>query len=171
MTATDEQQIDALDRAENGESLANYEAIFEGFIARGIPEEDIKPRVNVFTYNAWKAKGRQVKKRPADVKRGEYGVRIETWITCQSKQANPETGEKDSYRRRNGATVFHISQTEPIQATNGRGHRAPVNGFDNEGHARSHYDPTGFYASDGSLLGRRNANGRCEDAPCCGCCT
>ena len=132
MTATNEQQTDALDRAENGQSLANYEAIFEGFIARGIPEEDIKPRVNVFTYNAWKAKGRQVKKRPADVKRGEYGVRIETWITCQSKDADPETGEKASYRRKKGATVFHVSQTEPVQAKNGRGHPTPLNGSEFE---------------------------------------
>jgi hypothetical protein len=34
----------------------------------------------------------------------------------------------------------------------------------------SHYDPTGFYNAAGELIGRTNANGRCEDAPCCGCC-
>jgi transposase len=43
--------------------------------------------------------------------------------------------------------------------------------FANEGHARSHYDPTGFYTADGTLIGRQNPNGRCEDAPCCGCCS
>lgn len=37
-----------------------------------------------------------------------------------------------------------------------------------EGRIRSHYDPTGFYAADGTYLGK--AGGRCEDAPCCGCC-
>lgn len=40
-----------------------------------------------------------------------------------------------------------------------------------EAKQRSHYDPTGLYSADGTLLGRTNANGRCEDAPCCGCCT
>lgn len=46
----------------------------------------------------------------------------------------------------------------------------PVNG---NGGVRelSRLDPTGFYAADGTLLGRQNARGRCEDAPCCGCCT
>ena len=35
----------------------------------------------------------------------------------------------------------------------------------------SKLDPTGFYAADGTLIGRTNAKGRCEDAPCCGCCS
>lgn len=39
------------------------------------------------------------------------------------------------------------------------------------GMTASRYDPTGFYTAGGTLLGRTNANGRCEDAPCCGCCT
>jgi len=43
--------------------------------------------------------------------------------------------------------------------------------FENAGHRASHYDPTGFYTAGGTLLGRRNPAGRCEDAPCCGCCT
>ena len=33
----------------------------------------------------------------------------------------------------------------------------------------SHYDRTGAYAQDGTFLGRMG--GRCEDAPCCGCCS
>jgi hypothetical protein len=57
----------ALDRARNGETMTNYPAIFAGFIEKGIPEYDIKPRENVFTFHAWKALGRSVK-------RGEHGV-------------------------------------------------------------------------------------------------
>ena len=37
--------------------MLNYPAIYEGFEDKGI--SNIQPRVNVFTYNAWKAKGRQ----------------------------------------------------------------------------------------------------------------
>ena len=36
------------------------------------------------------------------------------------------------------------------------------------GALRSHYDRSGLYSSGGQYMGR--AGGRCEDAPCCGCC-
>jgi len=53
--------------------------------------------------------------------------------------------------------------------------RAPWAGASDEresmGMRASRMDPTGFYAADGTLIGRTNARGRCEDAPCCGCCT
>jgi hypothetical protein len=51
----------------------NYSAIFQGFMAKGIAETDIKPRENVFTFHAWKALGRSVK-------RGEHGVKVVTFI-------------------------------------------------------------------------------------------
>lgn len=51
------EQIEALSRAVNGLSLGNYPAIFGGFMAKGIPEAEIKPRENVFTYQAWRALG------------------------------------------------------------------------------------------------------------------
>ena len=105
MTATAEQQSEALSRATNGESLLNYPAIIDGFIAKGIT--DVEPRVNVFTYNAWKAKGRQVLK-------GEHGVKVVTWIDCKSKDIDPDTGEPKQYKRAKTATVFHISQTGAI---------------------------------------------------------
>ncbi len=41
----------------------------------------------------------------------------------------------------------------------------------NEAQYRSACDPTGFYNANGECIGRVNANGRCEDAPCCGCCS
>ncbi len=106
MTATAEQQSEALSRAETNQSLLNYPAIYEGFEEKGI--SDIQPRVNVFTYHAWRAKGRQVRK-------GEHGVKVVTWIDCKSKDIDPDTGEPKQYKRAKSATVFHISQTDRIQ--------------------------------------------------------
>jgi antirestriction protein ArdC len=98
-----EQRREALHRALDSNSLLNYPAIFAGFMDKGIPEGDIKPRVNVFTYNAWLAKGRQVRK-------GERGVKVETWIvkTVRDEQTGLERQVK--YPKR--TTVFHISQTD-----------------------------------------------------------
>ena len=59
--------IDALDRATTNQSLTNYPAIYEGFMDKGIAEGDIKPRENVFTFNAWKALGRSVSRRASTV--------------------------------------------------------------------------------------------------------
>lgn len=95
---------EALQRATSGQSYSNFPAIFQGFAAKGIPESDIKPRENVFTYEAWKALGRVVR-------RGEHGVRIVTFIECSKE--NKQTGEKEAFRRLWRTTVFHISQTEP----------------------------------------------------------
>src|SRR6266571_7569629 len=103
-----ETAVEALDRARTGQTLTNYPAIFGGFMAKGIPEADIKPRENVFTFQAWKALGRSVK-------RGEHGVRVVTFITCTGKpDIDQATGEEKarSYRRPWTTTVFHISQTE-----------------------------------------------------------
>jgi N-terminal domain of anti-restriction factor ArdC len=100
--------IEALDRATTKQSLSNYPAIFEGFMAKGIAEADIKPRENVFTFNAWKALGRSVKK-------GEHGVRVVTFITCNGKSdVDQATGVETptTYRRPHTTTVFHITQTE-----------------------------------------------------------
>lgn len=52
---TQERRAEALTRACTGQTLSNYPAIFQGFTAIGIPEQDIRPRENVFTYEAWKA--------------------------------------------------------------------------------------------------------------------
>lgn len=102
-------QQEALSRAVSGQSVVNYRDIFEGFMARGIPEQDIKPRENVFTYNAWKALGRQVRK-------GEHGVKCLTFIQCESKETDTKTGEKKTYRRPWTTTVFHVSQTDKVQS-------------------------------------------------------
>lgn len=77
-------------------------------MAKGIDAADIEPRVNVFTYHAWLALGRQVRK-------GEHGVRVTTFIPMTKTDAT--TGEKKPIgRRARGTTVFHVSQTDPIPA-------------------------------------------------------
>lgn len=95
----------ALQNAVSGQSMANYPAIFEGFAAMGIPESEIQPRVNVFTYHAWRAMGRQVR-------RGQHGVKVGTWVDMSKTE---DDGSKTSFRRPKGTTVFHISQTDPIE--------------------------------------------------------
>ena len=100
------QQQEALTRAATGTALTNYPAIYAGFIDKGIPEEAIQPRVNIFTYNAWKALGRQVRK-------GEHGVKVGTYVSKAGTE-DPATGEKSpSYKFPKVTTVFHVSQTDP----------------------------------------------------------
>jgi hypothetical protein len=95
----------ALRNAVSGQSFGNYQAIFEGFAAMGIAAEDIKPRENVFTFNAWRALGRTVSK-------GQKGVRVVTVIRCTRQDA--ETGESHPVRKPRTTAVFHISQTEAL---------------------------------------------------------
>src|SRR5215470_7292769 len=96
---------EALMRAVSGQTMSNYPAIYHGFIAKGIPESEIKPRENVFTFDAWKALGRYVRK-------GEHGVKVVTFIETKSKEIDRDTGEAKAIRRPWTTTVFHISQTE-----------------------------------------------------------
>ena len=102
----------ALVRAQSGQSLMNYQAIISGFIEKGISPDQITPRENVLTYNAWLALGRQVRK-------GEHGVKVVTFIPM-SKIVHDETGDKvESWRSPRSTTVFHISQTDAIGGKNG----------------------------------------------------
>lgn len=98
---------DALSRAVYGQSAANFPAIFSGFAQKGVPEEEIKPRENIFTFEAWKALGRVVR-------RGEHGVKVTTFIESRSKEVDESTGEPKVFRRPWTTTVFHVSQTEPL---------------------------------------------------------
>src|SRR5260370_41657712 len=120
MRASREQmQQEALTRAASGQSFANWPAIIAGFMAKGIAESDIRPRENVFTYQAWRAPH-----LPAQ--RGEHGVKVVTFVSTDRGDAAPADGESKeadatpSKRKLTGrrpwtATVFHISQTDPIQ--------------------------------------------------------
>lgn len=108
MTRT-EMQAEALANATQRQSTMNYSSIFEGFMAKGVAESDIKPRENIFTFHAWKALGRSVKK-------GEHGVKVVTFVSCAGKaEIDPATGATVAtagYRKPHTTTVFHISQTE-----------------------------------------------------------
>ncbi len=109
MTAQEIRQ-EALSRAVQGQALTNYPAIIQGFIDKGLAPEEIRPRENVFTFNAWKALGRSVRK-------GEHGVHVLTFIETLHEEKDSKTGEqvKKASRRPWGTTVFHISQTDPIK--------------------------------------------------------
>ena len=102
-------QEESLRRAKNSNSMSNYEAIYAGFEAKGIAEDAIDPRENVFTYNAWRALGRTVK-------RGEHGVKITTWIPMELKDKRGNSEKKLVPRN---TTVFHISQTEKMWTNTG----------------------------------------------------
>jgi hypothetical protein len=113
----EEIQQEAFCRAAAGQSLTNWPAILTGFTAKGIPASDIRPRENVFTYHAWRALGRQVR-------RGEHGVKVVTFLTTGKEdrdgaQTNDPDGtdkpKRGGVRRPWTATVFHVSQTDPIQ--------------------------------------------------------
>ncbi|MEO5774701.1 MAG: ArdC family protein [Sphingomicrobium sp.] len=104
----------ALRNAMTSESSMNYAAIYEGFEAMGIPAAVILPRQTVFSYNAWHALGRQVRK-------GEHGVKVVTWIEAKGKKAaacddQASDGAKPHKFPRT-VTVFHLSQTDVIAAT------------------------------------------------------
>jgi len=103
-------QTKALDRARSNSSIANYAAIFSGFAEKGIPDQEIEPRVNVFTFNAWKALGRQVRK-------GEHGVKVCTYVPMDKTVRGADGSEKvESFRRPRMTTVFHVTQTDEVQS-------------------------------------------------------
>lgn len=109
MTATTrparaEMRQQALSRATSGQTMSNYPAIIGGFLERGIPEDQILPRENVFTFQAWKALGRHVRK-------GEHGVHVLTYV--HGTRTDRQTGEESAYSYPKGTTVFHVSQTDP----------------------------------------------------------
>ena len=107
-------QQEALTRAVTGQSYSNYPAIIRGFLDKGIPEADIRPRENCFTFQAWKALGRFVRK-------GEHGVRVVTFIDASKTERDRTTGEEKqvTYSRPWHTTVFHVSQTEPLDGKGG----------------------------------------------------
>ena len=91
--------LDAYHRAVSGQSLTNEARVIAGFSKRGIPEHEIIPRVNVFTYGAW-----QSNKLRRQVRKGEKGVKVVTVFE----------DKKTKKRRIKTAHVFHVSQTDPM---------------------------------------------------------
>lgn len=99
-------QQEALCRAQNGQAVTNYSAIYSGFMEKGIPQHEILPRENVFTFNAWKALKRHVRK-------GEHGVKVSVFVNTSKTETDEngtETTKGHSFPRT--TTVFHISQTD-----------------------------------------------------------
>jgi antirestriction protein ArdC len=80
----------------------NMNTLIDGFKAIGIPEEEVIPTVNVFSYDAWRELGRQVMK-------GEKGVAIVAWRDTLD-QTTGETARRPfkDYR-------FHVSQTKSLE--------------------------------------------------------
>src|SRR6516165_3937480 len=90
----EEMQQEALSRAISGQALTNWGAIFAGFTAKGIAESDIRPRENVFTYHAWRALGRQVR-------RGEHGVKVVTFVPGRGSDRTDGQDDADTERPAN----------------------------------------------------------------------
>lgn len=88
----------ALERAVNSSSEENDRLVIAAFRERGLPEQEIRPRENVLTFTAWKAKGRVVK-------RGEKGVAVPTLVEYQDEASGQPK------KVWSNAWVFHESQT------------------------------------------------------------
>ena len=103
-------QAEALSRAKGGQSMTNYPAIYTGFMAKGIPEAEIKPRENVLTFQAWKAVGRCVRK-------GEHGVKVVTYVPMKNRGDDDDPdAPRETVTRPRTTTVFHVSQTKEMGA-------------------------------------------------------
>lgn len=90
--------------------------------------------------------------------------------TCADCGASLPAGTRARWYR-NG-TVFGLDCHEKGAARSkrrGRERTAFERGDRSPGARASHYDRRGVYAPDGAYLG--TAGPRCEDAPCCGCCS
>src|SRR4029078_7988693 len=91
----EEMQQEALSRAIGGQALTNWPAIIHGFAAKGIPESDIRPRESVFTYQAWRALGRQVR-------RGEHGVKVVTFVPVGDRAEGQDGTDTERTDKRRG---------------------------------------------------------------------
>lgn len=96
-------QTAALERAREGKTCANDLFLVAAYAARCI---DAHPRVDVFTYNAWRALHRHVRK-------GEHGIRITTYTHTEALRPD---GTADEQSFPVSAVVFHASQTDPDDA-------------------------------------------------------
>lgn len=107
---TREIQEEALSRARDGLTESNYPAIYQGLMAKGIPQHDIQPRENVFTYGAWMALGRHVRLH-------EHGIKVSVFV--KTEKTDPDTGEITGGSFPRSTTVFHVSQTDPNNSNGG----------------------------------------------------
>jgi hypothetical protein len=105
---------EALSRASRPMPNGNDAQCILEFSSRGIPVEEIEtfgPGQNVFTYKAWRAKGRQVRK-------GEKSVKLTVWHPIDSDDDDTDRNTDKPKRKRCRpvtACVFHVSQTDPAE--------------------------------------------------------
>jgi hypothetical protein len=87
----------------------NCNEIKYGFLDKGIPEKEIKPKENIFTYLGWKKRERQVMK-------GEKGVKLEGLIPMFNKDGSPILKKNGRQQMKKWTkSFFHFSQTEAIK--------------------------------------------------------
>ncbi len=87
---------------------------------------------------------------------------------CRDCGADLEVGARARYYGRGriyGVDCHHRN----IQSNSPRGLTEDEHNYWSPGRVASHYDPHGAYSPDGTYLG--STGPRCEDAPCCGCCS
>ena len=101
-------QREAMRRVLFSISFANYATILNGFMDRGIDQADIIPRKNIFTFDAWKAIGRFVRK-------GEKGLKIRTWKPVFKKDEKGKPTKNVERFVPGPAWVFHQSQTDALK--------------------------------------------------------
>lgn len=80
--------------------------------------------------------------------------------TCRDCGAHLPAGTRARYYGR--GKVYGLDCHDDTRTAYENGDRSP-------GAVASHYDRRGVYSVDGRLLG--TVGPRCEDAPCCGCCS
>lgn len=86
---------------------------------------------------------------------------------CRRCQGDIPPGTKIRYG--GPGRIYHLKRDCPAGDTPSERspRRGPVD--DTPGALASYYDPRGVYAANGTFLGTTGP--RCEDAPCCGCCS
>ena len=115
---TSEDPAAALQRIQTGQFGGNDVLVIEAFADAGIPPEEVDPRNNVLTFNAWEALNRRVAK-------GAISVRVTVWMPIDGKGKAGEGEKQDDGKpaprgmRPRSARLFHEWQTVPANAAKG----------------------------------------------------
>jgi len=102
-----EQATQSYLRVINGSSK-NDTVVIQAFLDRGIIAT---PRIDVFKYNDWLyVKHPETGKEKRQVRKGEKSVKVRTMVDEE------KNGVKTGKKRPATACLFHISQTDPVEA-------------------------------------------------------
>ena len=111
MKATTAQKVEQATQSYNrviAGSSKNDALVIEAFLQRGIIAT---PRLDVFKYNDWLlVSDSATGKEKRQVRKGEKSVKVRTMVDEE------KGGEKTGKKRRATACLFHISQTDPVEA-------------------------------------------------------